>query len=432
MATSVFKTKTIGGVLPNVATKWHTYQKDGAGNYVFLGAGSGIGRPAGIQRTIREWWTYGGPGTWKTFRAANGYLPTQGMTETQEFVRPSGSVSTYFCYGGTYRVDMSTSDPVFVPQLSGVQYFEPYFLTSSQEESLMLDAKHKALSDARDQKVSVPVMFAEGRETVRMLAETVRRVGKAYRFFQTGQFHRAAKELNLPFDFVTRRSRTAASHWLEYALGWQPLLADAKGLLELAEEGLLDPERGPRFSSKGTAQTSFKWSPTIVGQGSSNLPGGETKLQGLTVATARAGLLLEYKPGANGLVGVGLGNFDPLSTLWEVTPFSFVFDYFVDVGSYLEALSSLQDVIVKAGYVSCTQVAFGRSEMQKPQTDGWLECLKPYSDFTWRLYRRSEWLGNVSLRTPLWDGLNARRITTIGALFRQLCGGDRVPGRYRP
>lgn len=432
MATSIYKTKTIGGVLPGLATKWRTYQRNAAGQYVFLAAGSGTSRPAGISQTIRNWWTYGGPGTWKTFRAANGYLPTQGMTEAQEFVRPQGSISTYFCYGGSYKVEMLTSDPVYVPRLSGLSYFRPVFLTTQEENSLMLDAKHKALSDARDMKVSVPVMFAEGRETVGMLAETVRRLGKAYRFFQTGQFQRAAKELNLPFDWLTRRSRTAASHWLEYALGWQPLLADAKGLLELAEEGLLDAARGPRFSSRGKALASHKWSMTTEGQGASNLPGGTTIISGLTVATARAGLLLEYKPGASGLVGVGLGTFDPLSALWEATPFSFVFDYFVDVGSYLEALSSLQDVTVLAGFESCAQVAFGQSVMHKPETNGWIAGQKPYSDFTWRLYRRLNWLGAVSLRTPLWDGLNARRVTTIGALFRQLCGGDRVPGRYRP
>lgn len=433
MATSVLKTKAIGGVLPNVPTKWDTYQRNAAGQYVYLGAGSGTGRPAGIRLTTRTWWTYGGPGTWKTFRAANGYLPTQGMTETQEFVNDSGVVSTYFCYGGQYRVNMKSSDPVYLPRLSGVQYFAPYFLTKNQEDSgVLLDAKYKAISEARDMKVSVPVMFGEGRETVALLADSVRRLGKAYRFFQTGQFRRAAKELNLPFDFVTRRSRTAASHWLEYSLGWMPILADAKGLLKLAEEGLLRADRGPRFSVRGKAQTDFSWSVTTDGQGASNLPGGRTVVTGQTVVVGRAGMLLEFKAGATGLTSVGLGTFDPLSAVWELIPFSFVFDYFVDVGSYLEQLSSLQDVTVKAGFESSMQLAFGQAVMEKPESNGWLAGMKPKADFTWRLYRRQSWLGNVALRKPLWDGLNARRITTIASLYRVMCGGDRVPGRYRP
>lgn len=433
MATSILKTKIIDKSLGTVPTKWDTYQRNAAGQYVFLASGTGTGRKRGIDLLTRSWWTYGGTGSWKTFRAANGYLPTQNMTESHDFVRQCDNISTYFCYGGSYRVNMKTVDPVYVPALSGLSYFAPVFLTKGVEDAgIMLDAKHKALSEARDMKVHLPVMFGEGRETVRLLADSVRRLGKAYRFFQTGRFRRAAKELNLPFDYLTRRSKTAASHWLEYSLGWMPLLADAKGLLELAEKGLLNPDRGPRFSVRGKSQTTHTWTTTTVGQGASNLPGGETKLTGQTVAVGRAGLLLEYKAGATGLNSVGLGTFDPISAAWEFIPFSFVFDYFIDVGSYLESLSSLQDVSVLAGFESSMQLAFGRAVMNKPETSGWIDGMKPYADFTWRLYRRKSWTGSVSLRSPLWDGLNARRITTMAALWRQLCGGDRVPGKYRP
>lgn len=433
MATSVRKTVTINRLAPGHPTSWDTWLRQANGSYSFLASGSGTSRGAvnGTYR-YRDWWTYGGPGTWKSFRAANGYLPTQTFAEDFELFNNPGTVSTYFYLGGQYKVLMKSPDPVHMPRLSGYVGLETDFTNGvSQLSNLRLDAKQKCLSEARDLKVNVPVMLGEGRQTVRMLADTVRTLGSAYRNFRRGRFRQAAKELNLPFDLVTRRSKDAANHWLAYSYGWMPLLADAKGLLKLAEEGLFST-RGPRFSARGKAWSTKSFKVDFVGQGASNLPGGLTRCVGYNVTTARAGLLLEYHQNATGLTSVGLGTFDPLLAAWEWTPFSFVFDWFIDIGSYLENLSTLQDVSVLAGYESHLEEIFFTSTMESPGTSGWTVPTLPKGFATWRSYRRYNWLGSVSLRTPLWDGFNARRLTTTASLWRQRTRGDRVPGRYRP
>jgi len=432
MAVSVYKTRTQDRSLSAFQTKWDTYRKiDGV--YGFYGSGVGTSRtPSTVNYRTSGWYTYGGPGSWKTFRAENGYLPTQHMWELSEFTQPSATVPVYFAYNGEYRVEMKTSDPPYLPRLSGISYSNPYFHSDPEWTTMVQDAQYKALSKARDMKVNVSVMLGEGRQTVSMLADTVRTLGKAYRNFRRGRFRQAAKELNLPFDLVTRRSKDAANHWLAYSYGWMPLLADAKGLLQLAEKGLLNPERGPRFSAAGKVTDQRRFSVTQMDQGASNLPFGETLISGDTWVVARAQLLLEYKAGATGLNSVGMGTFDPLLTAWELTPFSFVFDWFVDVGSYLEQLSTLEDVTVLTGFVSILQYSKGSAVMMKPQNTGWIDGQKPYTEFAWRLYKRYPWSGSVSLRTPLWDGLNARRLTTTAALWRQRTRGDRILGKYRP
>lgn len=434
MANSIYKGKVVDRTDSVYTTLWSTYVRQPNGSYTYLADGSGYSRAYGkkIDYTYRVWYTYGGEGTWREFRAKNGYLPTQYTNELKEFVEFSAAVPVYYAYGGAYRVDMKTSDSVFIHRLSGISWSPPYFKQLFELASMRDDAKQKVLSRIRDQKVHLPVMFAEGRETVRMIAERVQTLGKAYRYFQRGQFRRAAKELRLPYDFITRRSRTAASHWLEYSLGWMPVLQDVKGLIQLAEKGLLNPERGPRFRATSSCYDKLDYSVMQNDQGASNLPYGQTSIKGSTYITVKAGLLVEYKPTASGLNSVGLGAFDPLTTAWELIPFSFVFDYFVDVGGYLESLSSLQDVVVLAGFESIIQQSLGRATMEKPQDSGWIDGLKPYADYSWRLYRRYNWLGNVSLRKPLIDGLNARRITTMAALWRQLTRGDRIVGNYRP
>lgn len=433
MATSKLKQKTENRLSPGTPTSWDTWIRGALGTYSYLASGSGTNsRPNGSHR-VRQWWTYGGPGTWKSFRAANGYLPTQGYSDDFEFFNNPGTVSTYYYLSGQYRVDMKTTDPVYIERLSGYVGSEnDYCFGTSLLSALRTDAKQQALSKARDLKVNVPVMLGEGRQTVNMLADTARTLGRAYRSFRRGRFRQAADQLGIPFSSVTDKGRGAANHWLAYSYGWMPLLSDAKGLLKLAEKGLLDSDRGPRFSVRSSTQMTKNIDRTTEGQGAGNLPGGQTKHRGFNVATARAGLLLEYKPGASGLTSVGMGSFDPLLMAWELTPFSFVFDWFIDVGSWLENLSTLQDVTVLAGFESHVEDIYFVSTMERPGTSGWTTPVKPRGFTTWRSYRRYNWLGSVSLRTPLWDGFNARRLTTTAALWRQRTRGDRVPGGYRP
>lgn len=419
------KSKTVDRSIGPQPTSWVTYQRTG-GSYVPIGSGSGTSRPLKVNVLYRQWNTMAG---WKTYRATYGYLPTQNMTETQEFVDQSGlPVYSYFAYDGQYRVDMKSRDPLHVPALSGSLGFRPKWHTTSELSALREDAKQKCLSQARDMKVNVPVMLGEGRQTVRMLADTVRTLGRAYRNFRRGRFRQAAKELG-----IAEPGKGSANHWLAYNYGWMPLLSDAKGLVKLAEKGLIDPDRGPRFSVRGNAIDVIPdWKEVISGQGASNLPGGQTTLRGTCVAHAKAGLLLEFKPGATGLASVGLGTFDPLLTAWELTPFSFVFDWFINVGGYLEALSTFSDVTPLAGFESHVEWNYGSATMDKPHTTGWIVGALPQVHFTWRSFKRFSWGGSVTLRTPLWDALNARRLTTVAALWRQRCRGDRVHGKYRP
>jgi hypothetical protein len=421
-----FKTKTVDRSIGTQPTKWDTYQKNVSGQYVYLASGTGNSRALRYDVLQRNWYTFPG---WKTFRANNGYLPTQNMTETREYADHSGlALFTYFCYGGTYRVDMKTKDPIYTPRLSGTIGFKPHWHSSAELTALRNEAKQKCLSRARDMKVNVSVMLGEGRQTVRMLADTARTLGRAYRNFRRGRFRQAAKELG-----ISEPSKGSANHWLAYNYGWMPLLADAKGLISLAEKGLTDPARGPRFKVTGKATSQIpNWKTTTLGQGSAVLPGGETVQQGSTDCVARAGLLLEFTSSYSGMQSLGLGVYDPLLTAWELTPFSFVFDWFISVGDYLENLSTLQGVTVLAGFESHKERVEGSVTMLKPESNGWIVGELPKSKFLWQSYLRENWLGSVPLRKPLFDGLNARRLITSAALWRQRTRGDREFGKYRP
>jgi hypothetical protein len=421
------KTLTLNRSINSLPVKTDIYQKVG-GSYVFLSAYTGTSRMPLKDVLSRQWDNFNAPPSWIAFKKANGYLPTQEITELREYWNQLDiPVVVYFYDGMAYRTENKTIDPLYIPAASGLVDSGTFgWFTSTQKGTLQIDCQQKTLDKARNMKVNVPVMLAEGRLTVRMLADTLQTLGRAYRNFRRGRFRQAAETLGIPTP-----SKTASNHWLAYQYGWMPLISDAKGLSHVAEKGLIDPARGPRFrvASETLMYQDFDFTQN---QGASFWTGGLTRYRGQDVVVAKTGLLLEFTPNASGFNSVGMGTFDPLLVAWELTPFSFVFDWFVDVGSYLENLSSLQDVTVLAGWTSYIEHHFGVATMERPSPSGKIDGLKPSASWSHRYYRRSPWSGQVSLRTPLWDALKARRITTLGALWRQRTRGDRVPGRYLP
>jgi hypothetical protein len=199
----------------------------------------------------------------------------------------------------------------------------------------------------------------------------------------------------------------------------------------LLTQGLVDPDRGPRFTVTAKAEMGKDGSFTYVGIGSPTW-GGDSKYSLENKTKARAGLLLEVTLKAQGLQSVGLGRYDPLLTAWELTPFSFVFDWFVDIGGFLESLSALEGYVVLAGYSSHVEAITGDAVFSGTSAVRAVSD-PPKSRIAWRHYRRDTWDGSALVITmPLWDGLNARRLTTTAALWRQRCRGDRELGKYRP
>jgi hypothetical protein len=390
---------------------------------VYLGDGSGTTGKKLIDWYTRSWVTFPG---WKSFRAANGYLPTQPMSETKVFVQAADAVPVYLPWSTSYRIEMLSPDYMNVVAYTGMVGASGWITYSSGERiALEYEAKQKCLAKARDLKVHLPVLLGEGRQTVSMLAQTARTLGRAYRNFRRGRFKQAARELGIPTP-----SKTASNHWLAYQYGWMPLLSDAAGAYRLLTQGLVDPTRGPRFSVKAKASMGKSGTQTYVGIGSPWGGNSTYKLENKT--TAHAGLLLEVTLQAQGLQSVGLGRYDPLTTAWELTPFSFVFDWFVDIGGFLESLSALEGYTVLAGYSSNSEAIVGDASFTGTSA---IQAVSdpPKSRIAWRSYSRNPWDGSALVITmPLWDGLNARRLTSTAALWRQRCRGDRELGKYRP
>lgn len=390
------------------------------------------------QYHYRDWNT---TPAWKTLLATTGYLPTLNMSErlkvhkqpayTLRLQRP--------VLQGFLAWNWASCPTPSSTQVGGSQH------SAAVLSELQNDALIKARSKARDMKVNLAVALGEGRQTIRMIADIAEKLGRAYQAFRKRDFKKAAKTLG-----ISKPSKESANHWLAYSYGWKPLLSDVKGLAELAAQQM-EPVAGrrPRFRVRATSYRSVD-APVLMGatscpppcSGSANLnsiyrpdPRISDKLGG-AVASATAGLLCEIEStGAALAAQTGFALTDPLLLAWELTPFSFVFDWFIDVGGWLEDLSAMQGIKILDAFSSVITEYKGETQFVLPANSSWKfdGAPPPRTRYRLRTYTRSKITGGgTTMRVPLSDGLNARRIITTAALWRQRLRGDRVPGGYNP
>lgn len=132
---------------------------------------------------------------------------------------------------------------------------------------------------------------------------------------------------------------------MEYKYGWTPLLMEVKGAAEfLAQQHVTRPPRFKVHASERrdypkTQTTNFvPWGGTIA-----NAQYVET-LVATNTATVKIWCELT-NPHLSAVQQLGLTN--PALIAWELIPFSFVFDWFISVGDFLEASTALSGVHVR-------------------------------------------------------------------------------------
>lgn len=216
------------------------------------------------------------------------------------------------------------------------------------------EAHIKCLKSVSDAKINIGVALAEARKTSDLILSAARRVDRAFRAFRRGNLREVARVL----DIVPGRVHKT---WLEYKYGWMPVLMDVKGAAEFFAQQHCS--RPIRFVSTGKAsyrkQRTENKTYTLWVNNSVN-PYTETCILEYSVKI-KAWCEIS-NPHLSALQQLGLTN--PALVAWELIPFSFVFDWFISVGSWLEALTACHGVEVKKAMKS--YVATGSATQRIP------------------------------------------------------------------
>lgn len=201
-----------------------------------------------------------------------------------------------------------------------------------------LQAKsYDKLKDEISARAALSVSLIEGRQAIGMIAQRTGQLLSFARKLRRLDLAGAARELNLAVTPKgASRKKSFAGNWLEYQLGWVPMVMDIGNAVEVvqsplkeqyargAKSGLIPmlnlqtPQNLVRDVTGDWIEWEFRETVTFSRQ---------IFAQGCQVAVNNPNLWLANQ----------LGFVNPATVAWEVIPFSFVVDWFINVEQFLSS-----------------------------------------------------------------------------------------------
>jgi len=221
------------------------------------------------------------------------------------------------------------------------------------------DDTHDGYSGVKLSSGSLGVGMAEAAKTAEHMAHTATRLVNAYRSLRKGHLGDFAQGLGLTVKadkvrayrnryfrekgYGSDMSQFAAQSWLEFTYGWKPLLSDfyaqAKNLAEIMIERQY-VVRELRVTAKSRR----------LYEENRNIEGESWKTRKLVEVKNRVALVVRYSIHEDGHTAqnvFGLNN--PALIAWEIVPFSFVADWFLPIGDWLDSLTAYDGLVFHSG-----------------------------------------------------------------------------------
>lgn len=250
----------------------------------------------------------------------------------QSVVRDTPMRNEYYTSQDHLRVDTD-----FISGFYPLPYWSPPQRYDEEVSNARSRAITEALNKLRANKVQNGADLGEARKTANMIASLSVDILSAANAARLGNWAFVAKKLGWG-------SKGIANRWLEYIYGWKPLMSSIHGNMKLLCD-LVDQGQAMDIRAVRTVTQDF---PEIVYGRSQR----ESFIQTWT-GNVVAQVGLKARVTCPTLAGADMfGLLNPLEIAWELTPFSFVFDWFIPVGNCLQALSATAGLDFASGWVS--------------------------------------------------------------------------------
>lgn len=273
-------------------------------------------------------------------------------------------------------------------------------LTANDELTLL----SRLSEQVKGHNFNLAVSAAEGKKTVGMVTSAVSSIGGAILDLKKGRFESAARRFGVKPRTSRLSEKDVAGRWLELQYGWIPLLSDVYEASK-AYESITSGHRKSRLSvsinRKGTKDTSVS-------------PSNWT-----CKCTVDEKWRLIYEMSEMMSTPRSLGLTDPLSVAWELIPYSFVVDWFLPIGSYLENLNTIPTLRGRFMTIKVRNVQGSAVRVSNPLID-WIKYPTTYHSS--KYFTRSV---STSLSVPrpgfetLPDAMSPSRIWNAIALVTQ-------------
>lgn len=305
-------------------------------------------------------------------------------------------------------------------------------VTVADDDPLLTEVRNACLKKAAGATFNAALFTAEAGKTLDLLTVNAAKIARSFREIKHGRVMRqplkttirkAMSALGLINSKKWDPKASRASQWLEYRYGVETLMMDVRDSAEYAASKASDqPEEMSWTAVRRTSSSVVVDYPTDIscfgtGIDSWVVPG--VKRSFATVSTAKAWIRAEMETkGYRSMQQLGFAN--PVGLAWELIPFSFVADWALNIGSYLDLQSSLWGLKVLDSGFSLQRDGFAdllaiphvenNGNYFSRDLSGDLE-----KAFSTNRYQRWVW-SNPSPEYTLGSGLNAKRVVDSIAL----------------
>lgn len=274
--------------------------------------------------------------------------------------------------------------------------------------------------------------LAESGEAVKLMVQRLVSLRKAYQALRRGKFGDFLRALNIrpqpKHKSRWSRPKDASALWLEYWFGWAPLVSDIQDTIDVLEHRDLETRVFRivgRARGEWTGYESNTYSSVYLHREFSNLTFEHRLRLQADVIISNPNLYLANR----------LGLVNPTAVLWEIVPFSFVVDWFVKVGNWIENYTSwvgLEIVDSWATYSVRGKLHYtGINYDQKDRSK-----VVSYKEFTAEQFRLKRWSFSPKPPRSLVVGYNSgiltRALTQVSLLITLFTTeGSSVPNTNR-
>lgn len=279
-------------------------------------------------------------------------------------------------------------------------------------------ARERFISRLRD-RASWSVSLAERHQALSMMADRLTQLYKFTRALRKFRFKEAADILGVRQKANLRtNSRSFSKNFLEWHFGWSPLLNDIWTTCEI----LSHPVKGRKVS--GTANEYFQAQAGDYQQPEWYSTGDIQWVIGARVAAQ----VRVTNPNLGLLAQMGLTN--PLTVAWELVPFSFVVDWFVNVSEFIGQLDEFVGLTIEEPYHEWKVRGIYKYKLVSGDFDAWHNFLGTYTetgsvDSVLKQFERVRGIPDVVLGVRAGKVVSLSRVVTAMALLIQK--GIRAP-----
>lgn len=211
----------------------------------------------------------------------------------------------------------------------------------------------KARIKMKRQDINLGVAFAERNRTAQLLGDTASQLARSLMALRKGNWRKSAEILGLR-NAKKPRGSSLPQRWLEYQYGWVPLLSDVFGAADALTKR---PSGDWVVTGKGYVSSKEE----RIEDHRNGVNGPNDYKTGVASAKLERGVFvrIDAVPQNDLLMSFSsLGITNPLLVAWELVPFSFVVDWALPIGQYLDSL----DAMLGYGPTTCSISEFGKFE----------------------------------------------------------------------